>query len=283
MRSPTLFCEMFDAQRIKRIAGVLRIWCICYCYSVIGFQVTVCLLWQLMNWDTRWDCHTSKILLLSFTPVTGPTVAHSPLYLEMTRLVSKSSMVRNKLHIWRIKFKKCPNEGGIISLLPGISRRDVEIQPVPDKCDPMVGLNAAHDWRRCHILHEPVKPFYDATVAELFRLSCSWGEVSTQRQVWRTTGATLGQSMVTHMQNINAHVDASYAYAGMLYIFSGKGQLSSLQPCMASLRFNFSLLPWDRYFVVQQSKMHTYARYIRDYGFPIKRQTSRCCCSYQQI
>lgn len=193
MRSPTLFCEMFDAQRIKRIAGVLRIWWICYCYSVIGFQVTVCLLWQLMNWDTRWDCHTSKILLLSFTPVTGPTVAHSPLYLEITRLVSKSSMVRDKLHILRIKFKKCPNEGGIISLLPGISRRDVEIQPVPDKCDPRVGLNAALEvmsyssrtgkaflWRhgRRTIPSElPLNPF----------------EVSTQRQVWRTTGATLGQ------------------------------------------------------------------------------------------
>lgn len=92
--------------------------------------------------------------------------------------------------------------------------------------------------------------------------------VSTQRQVWRTTGATLGQSVGAHLQNINSHVDAAYAYAGMLYIFSGKGQLSSLQPCMASLGFNFSLLPGDRYFVVQQIKMHTYAGSIRDYGFP---------------
>lgn len=31
----------------------------------------------------------------------------------------------------------------LISLLPGIPRREVEIQPVPDKCDPRVGLNAA--------------------------------------------------------------------------------------------------------------------------------------------
>lgn len=105
--------------------------------------------------------------------------------------------------------------------------------------------------------------------------------VSTQRQVWRTTGATLGQSMGTHLKNIEAHVDAAYAFAGMLYIFSGKGQLSSLQPCMASLGFNFSLLPGDRYFVVQQIKMHMLAPSV--IMVPLKAQTSRCCCSYQQI
>lgn len=105
--------------------------------------------------------------------------------------------------------------------------------------------------------------------------------VSTQRQVWRTTGATLGQSMGAHLQNINAHVNAAYAYAGMLYIFSCKAQLCSLQPCMASLGFNFSLLPGDRYFVVQQLKMQMLAP--PRLWFSLKPQTSRCCCSYQRI
>lgn len=142
MHLGTLFCEMFDAQRIERIAGVLRVWWINA--SVIGFQVTVCLLWQLMNWDTRWGCLTPKILLLSCTPVTGPTVACSPLYPEMTRLVSKSSMVWNKLHIRGINWhKNAQMKVEWISLLPGIPRREAEIQPVPDKCDPRVALNAA--------------------------------------------------------------------------------------------------------------------------------------------
>lgn len=94
--------------------------------------------------------------------------------------------------------------------------------------------------------------------------------VSTQRQVWRATGATLGQRVGAHLQNLNAHVDAAYEIpvAGRVYIFSGKGQLSSLQLRMASVGFNFSLLPGDRYFTFQQIKMQTYAGSIRDYGFP---------------
>lgn len=148
MHSPTLFCEMFDAQRIKRIDACLMDQC--FCYWVSGYSMFAV---ALINWDTRWHCHTPKILLLSCTPVTGPTVAHSPLYLEMTCLVSKSSMLRNKLHICGINEKNAQMKVELISLLPGIPRREVEIHPVPDKCDPRVGLNAAVR-RRCCILRE---------------------------------------------------------------------------------------------------------------------------------
>lgn len=64
---------------------------------LLFFQVTACLLWQLMNSVTLWAWPIPRTPLLSCTPVTGNAAEHSTPCPQMTSRGSRCSTVRDTL------------------------------------------------------------------------------------------------------------------------------------------------------------------------------------------